>query len=157
MGRPLLDPINKFWSRVEKRGDDECWSWRGSYDKDGYGQIWDGVTKKCRRAHAISAEIHFGIRPNGLVVCHSCDNPECTNPAHLYYATAKHNNDDKMRKNRHARGENQGNSKLTENQVNEIRKRAGEDYRLLCKEFDLVPSTVYRIWHGQSWKHSLAR
>jgi hypothetical protein len=62
-----------------------------------------------------------------------------------------------MAKNRHAKGEVQGSSKLTEEQVADIRRRADEDYRILCKEYELVPSTVYRIWNGQAWKHSLVR
>jgi hypothetical protein len=156
MGRPKLDPIQKFWSRVDRRGDDECWSWLGSFDKDGYGQIWDGHAKKGRRAHKMSAAIHFGER-DGHVVCHTCDNPECTNPKHLFYGTVRDNNDDKMAKNRHAKGEIQGSSKLNEKQVADIRNRINEDYRILCEEYELVPSTVYRIWNGQAWKHSLAR
>jgi hypothetical protein len=52
------------------------------------------------------------------------------------------------------KGELQGHSKLTEEQVAEIRARSNESYRNLCKEFNIVPSTVYRLWNGDSWKHS---
>ena len=152
MGRPTLNPIEKFWSRVEKG--DGCWKWLGSFDKDGYGQIWDGAIKKNRRAHTFSAELHFGSIPNGKIVCHSCDNPSCANPDHLFFGTHADNCLDKILKNRQAKGESQGHSKLTEEQVKAIRERAQEGYRKLCDEFKLVPSTVYRIWHGQAWKHS---
>lgn len=156
MGRKKIDPVQKFWSRVEKRGPDECWPWLGSVDKDGYGQIWDGFSGKALRAHTLSAELHLGER-NGRFVCHSCDNPQCSNPAHLFFGTQKDNMADKVAKKRQAVGEMQGNSKLTETQVEEIRKRREDSYKTLCAEFNLAPSTVYRIWHGQSWTHSLAR
>lgn len=157
MGRPVIDPVKKFWSRVEKKDDNSCWEWLGSFDKDGYGQMRDGVKKVQDRGHKFSYKLHFGEIPKGMCVCHSCDNRGCVNPKHLFLGSHKDNQNDKVDKNRHAKGEIQGSSKLTEEQVNEIRNRANEGYRKLCIEFKIVPSTVYRIWHGQAWKHSLAR
>jgi len=156
MGRKKIDPVEKFWSRVDKRGPDECWPWLGALDKDGYGQIWNGFTGKALRAHTFSAELHLGER-NGRLVCHSCDNPQCSNPAHLFFGTQQDNMADKVAKKRQAKGESQGHSKLTESDVESIRKRKHESYKTLCAEFNLAPSTVYRIWHGQSWNHALAR
>lgn len=156
MGRKKINLVDKFWEKLDKRADNECWLWTGSFDKDGYGQIWDGFNKKMKRAHKVSAEIHHGIA-NGRIVIHSCDIPSCCNPAHLSYGTHRENCHDKILKNRHAKGEIQGHSKLTEIQVNEIRSRASEGYRKLCTEFKLVPSTVYRILNSQSWKHLFAR
>lgn len=153
MARPIDDPVKKFWSRVEKRGEDECWQWLGSFDKDGYGQMRNGVLRIQDRAHKFSARLHFGEIPKGMCVCHSCDNRWCSNPKHLFFGSALDNQNDKVAKNRHAKGEQQGHSKLTEAQIAEIRSRANESYRTLCQEFDLVPSTVYRIWRNQSWKH----
>lgn len=156
MGRKKINVIDKFWAKVDQRSKDECWLWLGAPDKDGYGQIWDGYTGKMKRAHKVSAEIHHGPA-NGRIVMHSCDNPCCCNPEHLSYGTPQENQSDKVAKNRHAKGESQGHSKLTEAQVKTIRQRANEDYQKLCAEFNLSPSTVYRIWSGKSWKHSLAR
>jgi hypothetical protein len=153
MARPIDDPVKKFWSRVEKRGEDECWQWLGSFDKDGYGQMRNGVLRIQDRAHKFSARLHFGEIPKGMCVCHSCDNKWCSNPKHLFFGTQQDNIADKMAKNRQAKGEQQGHSKLTEAMIAEIRSRANESYRTLCQEFDLVPSTVYRIWRNQSWKH----
>jgi len=156
MGRPKINVIEKFWAKVAQGSTDECWPWLGAPDKDGYGQIWDGNARKMKRAHKVSAEIHHG-KSDGRIVMHSCDNPSCCNPAHLSYGSQADNCADKITKNRHAKGESQGHSKLTEEQVKAIRERAHEGYRKLCDEFQLAPSTVYRIWHGQAWKHSLAR
>lgn len=156
MGRKKINVIDKFWAKVDRRSDSECWQWGGASDKDGYGQIWDGYAGKMKRAHKVAAELHYGPA-HGRVVMHSCDNPACCNPAHLSYGTSADNVADKVSKQRHAKGERQGSSKLTESQVAAIRDRAAEGYRKLCDEFQLAPSTVYRIWNGQAWQHSLAR
>ena len=157
MPRKTLDPEIRFWSRVEKRGENDCWEWKGSFDKEGYGQMRNGVLRINDRAHRFSARLHFGEIPKGQCVCHKCDNPSCVNPKHLFIASPIDNHNDKMSKNRHVKGELQGHSKLTEQQVAEIRNRMNESYRTLCNEYNLAPSTVYRIWHGQAWKHSIAR
>jgi hypothetical protein len=156
MGRKKINVIEKFWAKVDKRSDNECWLWLGALDKDGYGQIWDGYAGKMKRSHKVSAQIHHGDS-DGRIVMHSCDNPSCCNPNHLSYGTNADNVADKMKKSRQAKGERQGHSKLTEAQVSDIRNRAAEGYRKLCDEFKLAPSTVYRIWHRQAWQHINAR
>ena len=153
MGRPKIDSKQKFWSKTDKRSDNECWLFLGAKDKDGYGQFWDGDNQIMTRSHSFSAKIHFGVIPKNMCVCHKCDNPSCVNPNHLFLGTALDNQKDKMAKNRHAKGESQGHSKLTNEQISQIRSRANDDYKVLCSEFNIVPSTVYRIWHKESWKH----
>ena len=106
MGRKRLDPLTNWWSKVSKRGSDECWLWLAGHDRDGYGKFAVGLGGKQQqhlRAHRFGYEQLAGPIPAGYVVCHSCDNPPCCNPAHWFLGTPLENNDDKVAKNRHAK------------------------------------------------------
>jgi hypothetical protein len=133
----ILTPIERFWSRVDRRGADDCWPWQARCDKDGYGWFWDSdVSKVSIRAHRYSWMLHTGAMPDASVhVCHHCDNPPCVNPAHLFVGTNKDNIDDKMRKGRH-RGNETGSignfrRRLTDDQVAEIRAADLSQYATL--------------------------
>ena len=91
-----------FWKRVSKT--DSCWNWIGAKDKDGYGSF--SLRYATERSHRISYRIHAGRIPNGILVCHNCDNPSCVNPAHLFLGTPQDNMDDKVEKGRVPRGRN---------------------------------------------------
>jgi len=88
----------RFWAKVDKT--DSCWVWTGATLRRGYGQIRIPV-KKAKQAHRLSWEIHNGPIPDGMLVCHKCDNPPCVNPAHLFLGTQSDNNKDCVRKGRH--------------------------------------------------------
>lgn len=150
MGRKRIPSVKKFWSNT-KTGP-ECWSWLGSFDRDGYPLFWDGDNQKMMRGHQYSYELHFGPR-DGKCVMHICDNPSCINPEHLRLGTQKENQADKVAKNRQAKGEAQGASKLTEADVLQIRSRKSESYAKLSQEFCVAPSTIYRIWNNKYWQH----
>ena len=93
-----LESLSLFWAKVDKSG--ECWTWTGARDPRGYGRLGRG--RKTLFAHRFSWEEENGPIPNGLFVCHSCDNPACVRPSHLFLGTQKDNIRDMMSKNRGA-------------------------------------------------------
>ena len=92
--------VDRFWRRVSKG--DECWLWT-AYKSGGYGVLCCGRRGLNRRAHRVAWEITNGPIPEGLYVCHSCDNPSCVRPAHLFLGTQSHNMSDMWRKERRPR------------------------------------------------------
>lgn len=92
---------DRFWSKVNRRGPDDCWLWLASLCQ-GYGQIAGTVDGKRRpvSAHRVAWELTHGAIPEGLSVLHRCDNPPCVNPAHLFIGTQPDNLSDARRKGR---------------------------------------------------------
>lgn len=99
------DPVilAKFWANVDVRGEDECWPWRGSTDPKGYGYFYDGT--RTTRAHRIALASKLGRRlAKGECGCHSCDNPPCCNPSHLWPGSTGDNIKDMFAKRRDRNG-----------------------------------------------------
>jgi hypothetical protein len=151
--------LARFWSRVNKNGPihpiyGQCWTWTGLLSDKGYGRLGGfGNT------HRISWRIHYGEIPNGLHVCHKCDIPNCVNPDHLFIGTNADNVKDKVSKNRQSKGEDH-NSKLTEHEVLEIRRRCKprdpiNGLHALAREFGVAEPVIWNIVHGNRWKHLL--
>lgn len=149
---------DRFWSKVDKRGPDECWEWQASLLKSGYAWVYVGGGRRNRimkSAHIIAYELTNGPT-NGLHVLHTCDNPSCCNPKHLFLGTHQDNMDDKTEKDRQAKGENNGRAKLTEDNAIEIRQRyiTGEYTQAnLANMYGVSQSQIYRIVSGREWKY----
>jgi len=96
MARQLKDRLfaNRF---VDSNG---CWRWLGSQDKDDCGVI--SINDKTRKVHRVAFELFSGPIPKDSFVCHTCDNPWCFNPAHLFLGDSYDNKMDSMEKGRAA-------------------------------------------------------
>ena len=93
----------KFLAAIEKTNG--CWIWKAGKDKDGYGTIYIG---RHYRAHRVSYMIHCGAIPADNLVCHTCDNPSCVNPLHLFIGSSQDNVNDMVKKGRQAKGDRCG-------------------------------------------------
>lgn len=138
--------------------DDGCWAWAGMTNGPaGYGQIYHG-RKNRFFVHRFSYEFHFGPIPDNLQVCHSCDNPGCCRPSHLFLGTQADNIADMDAKGRRKttvfRGEDSANALLTEVAVREIRK-SEDPRRVLALRFNVTPRCIKAVRGRQNWKHVL--
>lgn len=153
---------SRFWPRVAVGGPEECWLWNGSRTPDGYGQITVGSARDGTAArvhpHRLAWVLANGEIPDGLHVCHACDNPPCCNPQHLWIGTHADNMHDMISKGRKGTrtgrclGETNGRAKLTEREVEEIRaRRPAETQRALAAEYGVSQSHIGAIEHGRRW------
>lgn len=145
----------RFWEKVNKIPDG-CWEWVGSLcGRDGRGKIYVNRTKGRVYVHRLSYEMHFGEIPSDVEVCHTCDNPKCVNPDHLFLGSHSENMKDAYRKGRKSNhGEKNPKAKITEEIVREIRRRYLSDGGVaLAKEFGLERTAPWRIYHRKQWKN----
>lgn len=167
----------RFWEKVDVVEPDQCWNWTGSKTSFGYGVI--SVSGKLHRAHRVSVELDGRVIQPGMVVMHTCDNPSCCNPAHLRIGTQVENALDMISKKRGimqtepwraargdrntarlypellARGERNGQAKLTEGDVRRI--KYGDLSTLpsaaIARLLRVSISAISLIRKGKNWTH----
>jgi len=144
----------RFWEKVRKTGSNSCWQWLAGKDHFGYGRI--RVENINRVASSLSWEMHKGKIPKGSCVLHSCDNPECTNPKHLFLGTRADNVSDMMSKKRHRSlpGESNPNRKLTLKIVQKIRKEYSSRLffqKDLAKKYEVSQAQISWITSNKGW------
>jgi hypothetical protein len=131
-----------------------CWEWEGRKNQDGYGEF---DLDKSFRAHRVSYELFRGEIPPELNVCHSCDNPSCVNPDHLWLGTQLENNQDRHKKGRSKGGSGKGfdhnQSKLTPEQVRAIRFSTAP-LAHFAEEFNVSLATVSRVRNNKVYKNT---
>ena len=152
-------PIKRFWTKIEKgQNENDCWKWLAGKHKFGYGKI--KIYGKTMGAHCFSFILHNGKIPIGKLILHSCNNPECCNPLHLYAGTYKDNSNDMIKADSQIKGENVNTAKLNKEQVLKIRKLYQSNKYTLKKIallFRIGISTVHHIVTNNKkykhWKH----
>jgi hypothetical protein len=155
----------RFWAKVVKHdGPDACWEWTACLFHNGYGQI--RIAGKNRGAHRVSWEMAHGPIPPETQVLHHCDNRRCVRPDHLFLGTHTDNMRDMSTKGRGRpgltvkperapRGVRNGNSKLTEDDVREIRhlSQGGVSYADIAIEFGVTAGLIGHIVRRLIWRH----
>lgn len=131
---------------------DECWRWRTKLWPSGYGifSCWN----RNMRAHRAAWIFYRSPIPDGMEVLHTCDNPACINPRHLFLGNTAINVADKIAKGRQPRGEQCTHAKLTAAQVAEIRARykaGGVSCRQLSKVYGVSDSAINDAVRGKTW------
>jgi len=148
------DDIERFLRKIEIKDLTQCWNYK-EYKLRGYGQF-NLKTKIKVRAPRFVYCIYYGSFDETLQVCHTCDNPTCCNPFHLWLGTSKENSDDKYRKqrNRSAKGI-ENNSKLTNENIIEILYllNLGIVQYDIAKKFNVNQSVISRIKNNKVWIH----
>jgi len=133
-----------------------CWIFGGYHDKNGYGVFTHGRGKQLR-AHRASFEFHHGGLNAEMLVCHSCDNPSCINPNHLFTGTHKDNTQDMIKKGRMAnqKGSKHPSAKLNEEQIYFIKNQRlrGEKLKDIAIQFNVSFQAISSICRGKSWNH----
>jgi hypothetical protein len=160
------DRATAFWECVDAGNVNSCWEWLGLKCLDGYGVFHytpsireNGVKARPKQqAHRFSLLLTGAEFPPGHMACHTCDNPPCVNPCHLYVGTRRDNSRDCIARGRQnsPAGENNARSKLSDSIVVDIRERAlsGESASDLAREYEIVKSTVCNVLHGNTWAHA---
>lgn len=160
---PVLsnNDIHKFWGHVYRPSENDCWIWQSAKAGKGYGMF--NLPAGSYYAHRVSWTLFFGEIPDGMFVCHRCDNPPCVNPSHFFLGTNADNQIDSYGKGRNATqrhpglhtGTKNGRAKLTESMVKAIRREysEGKTQTQLAQKYGVNQTMIGFIVRKESWKH----
>ena len=154
---PYMKTIEDYWKYVAKGAPNDCWPWIRACSvgpSGGYGVLYLGTQHWL--AHRLSYTVSIGEIPPDMCVCHTCDNPPCCNPAHLFLGSNYDNVQDRYRKgrNNHVKGIDTGSNVLTEEQVLAIRAEyvpGKVGYKNLGKKYGVHYQTIKEIVTRKTW------
>jgi hypothetical protein len=136
---------------------DGCWTFSGARNQNGYGQFRIGERRVNQRvnAHRVAWVLENGPIPDGLLVCHKCDQPSCVRPSHLWLGTSADNQADMSKKGRSTTGEKSGKAKLRQRDVLAIRRLAagGRRHSTIADRYRIATGYVSQIVWRKSWQH----
>lgn len=145
--------IERFWSFVNHKGQDDCWLWMGGGNPKRYGNFSIGPRETAITvlAHRVAYFLAYG--PTDLQVLHRCDIPRCVNPAHLFEGTQKINRVDCQQKGRTAKGTKHGTNVYTEEEVLEVVRLYRRGLRIcdVAAQLQMTQGAVWNIVNGKSW------
>ncbi|WP_309084135.1 HNH endonuclease signature motif containing protein [Chelativorans sp.] len=148
----------RFEEKVDKSAghgpDGTCWQWTGTKHGKGYGHFssGQGSARVVDKAHRVAFRLYCDHEPGNLLVCHTCDNPACVNPDHLFLATNTVNLLDRQKKERQARGEMAGRARLRADEVRAM--RAGKKEAIeRARSRGVSDSAIRQALRGDSWRH----
>jgi len=159
-GLPTMSIDQRLKRGVKVNQQTGCWEWQKT-KRNGYGRLIVGSrtdgTRKSVSAHRLSYELFCGKIPDGMEICHKCDNPCCINPDHLFAGSKQDNMDDRERKgrNRPQCGSDNVFAKLSEEAVLQARTERAEKgtaFETLAKRYGVAKKTMQNAINGITWK-----